>query len=132
MRALSIRQPWAWLIVHGFKPVENRDWSTEYRGPLLIHASKTITQKGYAEIVAGLAEALGDRAPVLPPLAQLQLGGIVGMVDVVDCVTAHDSPYFTGPHGFVLADPQPLPFLPWKGQLGFFDVPTSALDLPHE
>ena len=38
MKVLSIRQPWAWAIVAGFKPVENRTWKTGYRGPLLIHA----------------------------------------------------------------------------------------------
>jgi hypothetical protein len=36
--SLSIRQPWAWLIVQGHKPIENRTWPTTYRGPLLIHA----------------------------------------------------------------------------------------------
>lgn len=35
---LTIRQPWAWSIVHGRKRVENRSWQMNYRGPLLIHA----------------------------------------------------------------------------------------------
>lgn len=39
MKAISIRQPWAWLIVNGFKDIENRSWRTKYRGPVLIHAS---------------------------------------------------------------------------------------------
>ena len=39
MKILSIRQPWAALIVHGFKETENRTWSTSYRGPVLIHAA---------------------------------------------------------------------------------------------
>jgi hypothetical protein len=42
MRALTIRQPWAWLIVHGHKDLENRTWCTSYRGPLLIHAAGTM------------------------------------------------------------------------------------------
>ncbi len=42
MRALTIRQPWAWAITCGLKRVENRTWSTNYRGPLLIHAGKTV------------------------------------------------------------------------------------------
>jgi len=42
MKAILIRQPWAWLIVHGYKDVENRTWSTKYRGPILIHAGKTL------------------------------------------------------------------------------------------
>jgi hypothetical protein len=46
--ALSIRQPWAWLIVNGFKDLENRSWSTAFRGPVWIHAGKAWgrTEKG--------------------------------------------------------------------------------------
>jgi hypothetical protein len=44
MRTLSIRQPWAWLIVNGHKPVENRDWATSFRGPVLIHAGLTMAR----------------------------------------------------------------------------------------
>lgn len=40
MRALSLTQPWATLVAHGFKRIETRDWATRYRGPLAIHASK--------------------------------------------------------------------------------------------
>jgi hypothetical protein len=40
-KALSVRQPWASLIVCGLKTVEIRTWSTSYRGPLYIHASKS-------------------------------------------------------------------------------------------
>jgi len=38
--ALSIWQPWAWLIANGYKDIENRTWWTKFRGPFLIHASK--------------------------------------------------------------------------------------------
>ena len=37
---LSIRQPWAWLIVNGYKDIENRTWSTRFRGKVLIHGMK--------------------------------------------------------------------------------------------
>jgi hypothetical protein len=43
MRALSVRQPYAWLIVAGLKDVENRSRRLRHRGPLLIHASIAIT-----------------------------------------------------------------------------------------
>ena len=49
-------------------------------------------------------------------------GGIVGAVDIVDCVTESDSDWFSGPYGYVLRDPKPLPFRPVRGQLGFFRV----------
>ena len=57
----------------------------------------------------------------------LQRGGIIGSVEIVDCVRESASPWFVGEFGFALRDPQPLPFVPWKGQLGFFDVPDAAL-----
>jgi hypothetical protein len=37
---LSIRQPWAWLVAHGWKNIENRTWPTGFRGRFLIHAAK--------------------------------------------------------------------------------------------
>jgi hypothetical protein len=39
MKALSIRQPWAWLIIAGIKDIENRRWATNHRGPILVHAA---------------------------------------------------------------------------------------------
>lgn len=40
MKALSVKQPWAWAIIHAGKDIEKRTWRTDYRGPLLIHAGK--------------------------------------------------------------------------------------------
>jgi len=40
MKALSLPQPWAMLVIMGVKEIEKRSWSTAYRGPMLIHASK--------------------------------------------------------------------------------------------
>ena len=40
MKVLSIRQPWAWLIMTGLKDVENRTWNTDFRGQFAIHASR--------------------------------------------------------------------------------------------
>lgn len=45
--ALSIQQPWAWLLVNGFKPVENRSWPTKVRGRIAIHAGKKFDYEGY-------------------------------------------------------------------------------------
>lgn len=68
-----------------------------------------------------------------------QRGGIVGMVDIIDCVKSSPSPWYMGEVGFVLANARPLPFAPFKGALGFFEVPDSVVNeilkeggLPHE
>ena len=126
MRALSIRQPWAWHIMYSGKDIENRDWQTNVRGRVLVHAAKGCTYTEWADGQDPLW-AVGGPTITLPALADLPRGGIVGSIEIVDCVADSDSPWFTGRFGFVLRDPQPLPFVPWKGQLGFFYVPESAL-----
>lgn len=120
MKALTIRQPWAWCILAG-KPVENRKWYTPYRGPILLHAAKGMTRDEYEEC-AEFAARLGLD---LPPAAKLPRGGIIGQASIVACVDRHDSPWFFGPYGFVLDDVRPLPFTPLKGALGLFDVPEG-------
>lgn len=126
MRALSIRQPWAWHILNSGKDIENRDWPTSFRGRVLIHASKSMTKTEY-ENGRDPLWASGGPTIELPDPADMGFGGIVGSVEIVDCVTQSDSPWFFGRFGFVLRDPKLLPFLPWKGRLGFFDVPEAAL-----
>jgi hypothetical protein len=114
--ALSIRQPWAWLILHGGKDIENRSWYTHRRGPILIHASQGMTKAEYQE-AQWTAE---DNGIELPPFDQLQRGGIIGQVEIVDCLTHSTSPWYFGQYGFLLKNPKPLPFQPCKGSLGFF------------
>lgn len=116
MKALSIKQPWAWLIAHGYKDVENRTWQTNYRGEFLIHAGKAFDLEGYDWLKE---QQMLDE---LPRAYMYQRGGIVGIAAVVDCVTSHDSIWFTGPYGFVIDEPRPLPFDECKGKLKFFNI----------
>lgn len=127
--AISIRQPWAWLILNAGKDIENRDWPTNFRGRVLIHASKTCTKREYEEALDFMADRLILQGLYknIPSIKGMDRGGIVGSVEIVDCVTASESPWFMGQHGFVLRSPRPLPFVPFKGMLGFFNVPDSAL-----
>ena len=133
MKCLSIKQPWAWLIVNGYKPVENRTWRCDYRGPLLIHAGKNFDYEGYLwlkdkmpDIHRNIVQAFGIFSMFSryskPRILNGDFGGIVGSVNMVGCVETHPSPFFFGPWGFVLEDAKPLPFRPLPGQLGIFDV----------
>jgi len=124
MKALSIRQPWAWLIVNGHKDIENRSWPTRVRGPVLIHAAKGMTRFEY-EDAQGLAEHLGI---TLPPPDKLERGGIVGRATITGCVEESNSPWFFGRYGFVIVGALALPFDPMPGRLGFFDVPHTTQD----
>ena len=87
--ALSVRQPWAWLIVHGYKDIENRMWRTNVRGRVLIHASATVRKSSFWNAY-DLAHDLVDPklAASIPRLNSLPLGAIVGSVEIIDCVEA--------------------------------------------
>ena len=144
MRALSIRQPWASLILKAGKNIENRDWPTKYRGRILIHAAKGMTRAEHEDAIAFAVAAIkadprnadATKRTTLRDLGfafdDMQRGGIVGSVEITACVTDSASPWFVGRYGFMLRDPQPLPFVPWRGQLGFFDVPAEALQASAE
>ncbi len=110
MRALSIHQPWAWAILQAGKTVENRTWSTKYRGPLLVHASKSRASYDREKTLDWKTLYGVD----LPPWEELVTGAVVGVVDVVDCVSPTSSrairlnPWTEGPVCWVLANPRPL------------------------
>lgn len=125
MRALSVRQPWAWLILFGGKDIENRTWRNARVGHTLIHAAKGMTLLEYEQA----SEFAADVAPnvVLPALKDLPRGGVVGSVTIVGCVGRSASRWFVGPYGFELEDARPLPFVPYRGELGFFEIPDAVM-----
>lgn len=121
MKALSIRQPWAWLILHGYKDIENRTWQTSYRGVLAIHASKTVDRQTVADI--------GDIGEITLPTV-LPTGGIVGLATLTDCVTSDPSPWFYGPIGWILTDPVVIdPLIPLRGRLGLFNLSPDIVEI---
>ena len=132
-KALSIRQPWAWLIVNGHKDIENRDWRTNYRGPVLIHAGKKADPVALSRLAEARHPVTGLQLPLPDYPVELPLGGIVGVAEIVDCVEVSASPWFVGRFGFVIRNARPLPFLTMHGMLGFFvadryaDVMAGAL-----
>lgn len=107
--SLSVMQPWSWLIVAGHKDIENRTWPTRFRGSVLIHAGRK--HDGDPDF--------WEFDDIEPP-ERFDMGGIVGVAEIVDCVTHSASHWFVGPFGFVIRNARPLPFRPCKGALGFF------------
>ncbi|KAF1046352.1 MAG: hypothetical protein GAK35_01037 [Herbaspirillum frisingense] len=129
MKALSIRQPWATLIVLGYKDVENRSWPTRHRGPTLIHAAKGMTRGEYDDAKELVDQLICRGAQIhLPAFEELPRGGFVGVADFTGCVDDSPSPWFFGKFGFTLARARPVPFTPFKGALSFFDVPPAITD----
>ena len=114
MRAISIHQPSAELIVRGQKDVENRSWRTHHRGPLLIHASAGGTRARFEE--HGIPEDVAR-------------GAIIGVVEVVDCTQERSSRWHEpGCWGWYLARPrrfrEPIPV---TGRRGLFLVPDRKV-----
>ena len=120
MKAISIKQPWAWAIFHG-KDVENRTWATKFRGELLIHASKVFDYDG--------TEWIEKHFPGLfTGKVFFHTGRIIGKVTMTDCVIKHPSPWFFGPYGHVYTNPVEFKNpIPYRGALKFFDVPDELI-----
>ena len=117
---LSLRQPWAWLVIHGDKIIENRSWRTSFRGRIGIHAAKGCTRDEYDAcqiFVRGFNPQVAD---CIPAFSALQRGGIVGACSIADCVTSDPSPWFCGPYGFIIHRATAVDFVACRGALGFF------------
>src|SRR5262245_10337168 len=129
LRALSVKQPWAALLVAGLKTVEVRTWATRARGRVLIHASKTADPRpeGWELITT----------PELKELAALR-GGLIGSVDLTACVSYRTAEVFAraaeshrnapdwfapgGLYGFVFQNPRPIAYHACPGRTLFFTV----------
>lgn len=131
MKALTICQPYAHLIVRGEKLVENREWPTRYRGPLVIHAGKS---RAWLE-----PEDMQDFANAGDPLV---FGAAVGVARLVDCLHIdrihrgdYDAVYpwlrthnhTNGTWCWVLADVRRFDPVPWSGAQGLWDFPDASL-----
>lgn len=146
MKAISIKQPWASLIAHGIKDIENRTWKTNYRGKVYIHASAK--QAGsYDELLNDLQKIeFKEKYDRVTLRKQHHFSAIIGEVDIVDCVINHPSiwaeksdnygrffrngvPAYVGKkenkpiYNWVLANPviYEKPILNVKGKLSFWE-----------
>jgi hypothetical protein len=119
--ALSVRQPWAWAIVHAGKDIENRSPAAIRNmghcvGPCAIHAAKGMTKEEYVDAY----EFMAGIGVLCPPPGALLRGGIIGRVDIARVVSASDSRWFFGPRGLVLQNAKACEFVPSVGALGLF------------
>jgi len=91
-RGLSIAEPWAHLIAAGFKQLENRTWQTDYRGPTLLHASKSERSINDVDLMYDVWSlhpaiyAAWDDKRITEERQLFQAGAIIGTADIVDCV----------------------------------------------
>jgi hypothetical protein len=111
IKALSIKQPYPHHIFYDGKDVENRDWRTRGRGWVICHA--------------GVSKDELDMDDTKE--AAMPRGGVVGMIKITDCVDAMESRWFFGEYGFVIGDKFPLPLVPCRGALSFFQIEAETL-----
>jgi len=130
--ALSLKQPWATLLVHGVKTIEVRRWPTARLGRILIHAARVPVTD--AQVWALVPDALRREAQVV--------GGIVGVGELTGCIAyqsletfaadrarhLNDPSWFRPPvlYGFIFEQLTPLPFRPYPGWMRFFRVEADV------
>lgn len=131
--ALSVRQPWAWAILHGGKAIENRTAGAIRAGgmtlgPVALHAAADMTEAEYRWGV----DRLRRHGVAAPRPEALPRRGVIGRVEVVDIVTDSDSEWFGGPMGLVLARPEACAPIPAAGALGCFEWSASGALAPPQ
>jgi len=138
MKVLSVRQPWAYLIVAGYKDIENRTWYTGHRGPLLIQASKGVDPDDFMPKQREYIESAGIVIP-----EDLPRGAIVGSATLTNVYSdgrdeelqdlmflrgQDGNPWFEGPYGFEMRDAvqfhQPIPY---RGSLGIREASDANM-----
>ncbi|MEM8848606.1 MAG: hypothetical protein AAGE03_01090 [Pseudomonadota bacterium] len=120
--ALSVRQPWAWAVIHGGKDIENRSaYSVRVggmvAGRVAVHAALGMRREEYDWAVW----RMGQDGLVVPRPDDLVRGAVIGSVEVVDFVTESASPWFGGPVGLALREPVACVAIPAVGARGYFE-----------
>lgn len=144
MKALSLSQPWAWVVVCGGKRIENRKWAPPVAmlgQEFAIHAAKSWDQEAFEDLVDGEYGPI----PGLPDRKELYTFGAVigtavlrdyldGTMYTIDIDTHPGCPddqrrFFFGPYGFLLDNVRPVaPAVPCRGLLNFWELPAAVLD----
>ncbi len=131
MKAITIKQPWASLIINGTKDIENRSWKTNYRGRVLIHSAKKefdftneMTSEYQREFIIGIEK----------PYVK---GSIIGSVEIVDCILSKDNQNALWGnmccYHWILKYPIKFPEpIPAKGRLSFWDYPNILAEPEEE
>ena len=139
MKTLTIKQPWAGLIISGIKDIENRTWKTKFRGRVLIHTGfKEVknwvniqsVNKYYTDLASYAGFSTSEIRKALVDNCKVN-SAIIGSIEIVDCVINHPSIWAEKTdmladepitYNWVLKNPIlfETPILNVKGKLSFF------------
>lgn len=123
LKALSVRQPWAWLIVNGHKNIENRSWKPSDKmigQKIIIHASaKKVTKADFEEFLIICKERKIKSHP--KSVEDFEYGSYVGSV-ILNNAVKNSKSYWAGKGNWhlVLTNAKKMTPVAKKGQLGFF------------
>lgn len=129
LKALSMYQPYAWMVANGYTTIDDRSWYTPYRGKLIIHASKKIDIHYHTY----LKEILKIN---IPEPEELDYGGIIAICDLTECRNLSKTPTITPElhahagqltYGFVMENIKKIPLIPYRGMAGLFEIPISTI-----
>jgi hypothetical protein len=150
VKALTLTEPYATLVLYGWKRYETRSWQTSHRGPLAIHAASTYNgvggKRAFEALVADLHPGLVARLEQLANPIQFELGRLIGVTWVENCVPVEEvrdviqasdeefdwweadvGNYGDGRYAWELRDPVGFPSIPWKGHQGLWNVPDDVI-----
>lgn len=131
MKALTVCQPYASMIVNGEKPIENRTRPTFYRGLIYVHAGKS---REWVDAI----ELMRTDISVLP-VNRMAFGAVVGIARIIDCCRVQDiqagrkhpelryNAHLHGPWCWILSGAASIGPWPWKGAQGLFEIDSGAL-----
>ncbi len=137
-RTLSLRQPWAWLVIHGGKTIENRRWRCNFRGPFLIHASNGCTRSEYEYAVAWAKQVNSEL--IIPRMEALPRGCLVGVATIYGMIEPCSKTgdllrpckrhpwHMVGQNGLLLKNVYPVPQIKVKGRQRWFDIDDETYD----
>lgn len=127
MKALSVKQPWAFLIGGSEKTVELRSWQTDYRGKILICASKSekdswaLVDGEYHQLPAGVMMCVADLVDVkkIENTPEMQNAAFVDDIE-------------NGVYGWFLENIQHCRLKPVSGRLRLFDVDDAEIEITND
>lgn len=119
LKAISIKQPFAWFVVNGFKPLENRNTLKNFKGDVLIHTGKKWDDNWMEKMKIDSTTQMAIRS-MSALKSQYPFGGIVGVATFTGSITESDSAWFVGKYAFQIENAYEIDFIKCKGKLGFF------------
>jgi len=136
VKAITICQPYAHLIMEGRKTCENRTWPTNYRGPIYIHAGKS---RSWLDIWSNGGEDFDHESRI--PIRSMDFGAVIAIAELVACIhieskllpewrarmTEEQQHHVNGPWCWILSGVVPVGPWPWRGAQGLFEINPDAL-----